>query len=199
MNIILEIIDENYNLIVVENYKNSSELKDEISNFSDYQSEFSKVKSEKRKQEFLIPRILVNKSLNKEIIIRYNSDGKPYISNFKSNISISHSRNYFAILVSEKYQTGVDIEFKHERYERIKFKYLSANELSNSFITENLDLCWSAKESIYKIAGKSLVDFRKSIEIQSIDSGEIKASTETENFKLKYIKNADFSLTYCLH
>ena len=68
----------------------------------------SKMKNEKRKKHFLASRLLFNE-LEPNQQISYNSNGAPEISNGK-HISISHSKNLVAIIISNK-KIGLDIEY----------------------------------------------------------------------------------------
>ena len=66
----------------------------------------SNFKTEKRKKDFLVSRLLLNE-LEPNQQISYNSNGAPEISNGK-HISISHSKNLVAIIISNK-KIGLDI------------------------------------------------------------------------------------------
>ena len=64
-------------------------------------------KTEKRKKEFLISRLLLH-NISPNTNISYNKFGAPELDNFQ-NISISHSNGLVAILVSDN-KVGLDIE-----------------------------------------------------------------------------------------
>ena len=69
--------------------------------------EFADIKTEKRKREYLASRFLLQ-LIDPEAKISYNSFGAPQLDN-KQFISISHSKNIVAIIVS-KYKVGLDVE-----------------------------------------------------------------------------------------
>ena len=88
----------------------------------------SNFKTEKRKKEFLVSRLLLNE-LEPNQQISYNSNGAPEISNGKY-ISISHSKNLVAIIISDK-KVGLDIEYISEKPLRISPKFITDNRHQN--------------------------------------------------------------------
>ena len=63
--------------------------------------DLTKFKTEKRKKEFLASRLLVQE-ISQNTIITYNEFGAPELDNGKY-ISISHSKEMVAIIISERY------------------------------------------------------------------------------------------------
>ena len=55
----------------------------------------------KRQIETEGSKFLINKLLNKNVNILYNENGKPYLDNEISHISISHSHDRLAIIINE--------------------------------------------------------------------------------------------------
>ena len=82
----------------------------------------SKFKSEKRKKEFLACRWLLN-AINPKITITYNKFGAPELDNGE-HISISHSRNLVAIIIS-KTKVGLDIEQIRNNPLKLSLKFIS--------------------------------------------------------------------------
>lgn len=122
---------------------------------------FSKLNNERRKREWLVVRILLQQIFNEKIILNYTKYGKPYFLNLPNrNISISHSKNYVAVMLSDKNQKiGIDIETIAERIEKVTHKFLSPSELLWVDNQEFMTICWGAKEAIFKIY-ETDVDFR---------------------------------------
>ncbi len=58
--------------------------------------------------------------------------GKPYLVNFDYEISLSHSYDYAAVMISKDKKVGVDIELMKEKIDLIKHKFLSVEELKAS-------------------------------------------------------------------
>ena len=125
-----------------------------------------KFKSTKRQLEYICTRLLLRK-INKELIISYNKFGAPKLNNDK-NISISHSDNLIAIIISDK-NVAIDIEKISEKALKIKDKFISKKDNVLLNIKETT-LTWSAKEVVYKLHQKGGVDFKKDIIVKKIDS-----------------------------
>ena len=168
--------------------------------------QFLKFKNNRRKKEWLSVRYLLSKICKDEVSIKYNEDGKPFLSNNKY-ISISHSGNYIGIIISNKKYIGLDIEKISNKLEKIKHKYLNKFELdiaakSNNPI-ETLTKFWCAKEAMYKLYSKKNLIFDKQLLIKNIDEknqnifAEIKTKT-TEKIKLSYKKEADYYFVWAL-
>jgi phosphopantetheinyl transferase len=89
---------------------------------------------------------------------------KPYLPNEQFHFSISHCGDYAAAIVSIDRRVGIDIELKTDRVEKIKHKFLHAEEISavQNSADNNLSLItllWTAKEAMYKWWGFGEVDF----------------------------------------
>ena len=78
--------------------------------------------------------------------IRHRENGAPVIEGF--HISISHTKGYAAVILSESREVAVDIEYWSDRVERIAAKFIRDDELWKSI--EHLLLTWCAKETMYK-------------------------------------------------
>ena len=101
---------------------------------------------------------------------------KPFLQNEEYHFSISHSGDYAAVIISRYNRVGIDIELISAKAERIKNKFLDAEELEMvssqwSMVSEQslLTLFWSCKEAIFKWAGSNDVDFRKDIRLKRYD------------------------------
>jgi len=160
----------------------------------DEEIEYAKISNEARKKEWLTTRILLTELLEKRIQILYSEHRKPYIENHTSNISISHSRNFVAIIISAEYLIGIDVENISNRIEKVKHKFLNTEELEWCATLDQLTACWSAKEAIFKIYEKEL-DFRDMIiapfELNNF-KGRFKASV------IKKGKEGVYSINYQL-
>lgn len=136
--------------------------------------QFNAFINSKRKMHWLASRVLLRKLLNTDQFIELNFDEhkKPILGNFGFNISISHSGDYAAVMLSNSRPVGIDIELISPKIDRVKHKFLSAEEmnlLGEENLIEKLYACWSAKESVYKWFGQPGVDFIKNLPIRKID------------------------------
>lgn len=118
-------------------------------------------------------------------LIKIADTRKPYLEDEAFHFSISHCSDYAAAIVSRNKRVGVDIEVPTTKVDRIKKKFLHAEELA--FLLEQrgsetgpnatgetisepdlnqLTLLWSAKEAVYKWWSYGSVDFSEMIRLQ---------------------------------
>ena len=147
----------------------------------------------KRNLHWLSTRALLRSMMNTEEYIdcQVDSSGKPYLTNFPHHISLSHSFDYAAVMISKNKAVGIDIELIKDKIERIAHKFMSKDELS--FISpnsiEHLYACWCAKEAIYKLHGRKSISFLDHISIMPFsysESGSFRASLNTGNLITDY-------------
>lgn len=111
---------------------------------------------------FLLP-YLFNDFPSQEIEIA--GTRKPFLPNEQYHFSISHCGNYAAAIASSTDRVGIDVEMKTPRVEKIKSKFLNANELrfvNAQMVSKRLDILnvlWSAKEAMFKWYALGEVDF----------------------------------------
>ena len=107
-------------------------------------------------------------------LIKIADTKKPFLEDEAFHFSISHCGDYAAAIVSTTNRVGVDIEVPHPKIDRIQHKFLTIEEeeVLNAFNQNKNDLltlAWSAKEAIYKWYGLGQVDFKKHININSLE------------------------------
>ena len=117
----------------------------------------NKFKSDKRQLEYILTRLLLQK-IDRKLIISYNQFGAPKLNDYR-NISISHSNDFIALIISEK-KVAVDIEKISNKPLKIKHKFISNNDSILDNKTE-ATLAWSAKETVYKLNQEGGIDFKK--------------------------------------
>lgn len=157
----------------------------------------------KRALHWLSTRVLLRTMLNTADYIDCQMDehGKPYLVNSDTHISLSHSYDYAAVIISKGKQVGVDIELIKMKIKSIKHKFLSDVELAQKQIGDNtngLYVAWCAKEAIYKWHGKKGLEFKKHIHIKPFklkDEGCLQALVElpngTKELVVNYFKTKD--------
>ena len=64
-----------------------------------------------RKVEWLSVRALVKTMIGKDTRILYNSENKPFVRGNTHSISITHSNNLTAVIISKDKRVGIDLEF----------------------------------------------------------------------------------------
>lgn len=168
---------------------------------------FSIIKSEKRQKEWIAARILLEILLGNKTAIGYLPNGKPYLINTNINISISHTANLVAVIINPILLVAIDIEQISEKVTRVKHKFLSSNELTFIALhkqpTLSMLLAWSAKETLYKLAGKENIDFINAYCLTPFTTkkkGIIEATyttlTPPLSIQLHYQRNAKSILVY---
>jgi len=160
-----------------------------------------------RKRQWLASRLLLKHLLAPLTSgISYDLNGKPYLDSGSQYISVSHAGEFAAVVCSENFVVGVDIEKMKDRVERVKERFLQKTEI-DSLIPENrleqLYVFWGGKEAIYKLNGKPDLDFRNDIYIHPFDylcntNSKCKATMTINGFRneltLCYYKIEDYML-----
>ena len=157
----------------------------------------------KRVLHWLSTRLLLRIMLNTSDYIDCQMDdhGKPYLVNSTMQISLSHSYDYAAVIISKDKKVGVDIELIKHRIKSIKHKFLSDLELAQKQIGDNtngLYVSWCAKEAIYKWNGRKGLEFKQHIHIKPFklkEEGTLQALVElpegTKALDVNYFKTKD--------
>jgi 4'-phosphopantetheinyl transferase len=157
--------------------------------------DLTKFKTEKRKKEFLVSRLLVQE-ISQNTIITYNEFGAPELDNGKY-ISISHSKEMVAIIISEQ-QVGMDVEQISEKVLHLSSKFVSEKNLKN-LSKEKATLIWCCKEAVFKWHQTGGVDFIKDIiipEFSAKEKGEIAIQFKNKELNLNYKKINNHYLVY---
>lgn len=197
---------DNALLLVWEITESIEELVQKFEQFELIATDFEKISSEKRKKEFLGVRLAMKYLLEKEVLICYEPEGKPYLFDNSFQISVSHSGKWIAVMAHPTRTVGIDIECPSDKIQKLYTRFLSKteqDELYNEQDNRKLQLAWSAKEVLYKIIGNQAVDFAKQLRILPFEikeKGKITGQhipTETL-YKLAYTQNEAYTLAYCI-
>ena len=151
------------------------------------------VKSNKRQKEWICTRLLL-KQLSPNTNISYNQYGAPTLSN-GSAISISHSHDYCAILVS-KQTAAIDIEFISSKANQLKDQFIAKEEAELITKTEISTLIWCAKECLFKIHQQGNLILKEDLIIKNIDESTINTSLKKTAFTLHFEKFKNYFLVY---
>lgn len=125
----------------------------------------------KRKREFLATRILCQRLFGKKRI-QYNEHGAPYIGSTE-HISISHSKNIVGIAINPEFVVGLDLEPHRENIFDLVKKFISEHEKNVFDVNSTLEMTkmWSAKEALYKLAGRKKIIFSTELLLDKEDNG----------------------------
>jgi 4'-phosphopantetheinyl transferase EntD len=161
-----------------------------------------------RKIEWLSVRALVKNMIGKDTRILYNAENKPFVRGNTHQISISHSNNLTAVLISKDKKVGIDLEFMSGKISKVADKFINDKES----ITDNpelqkyhLYLHWCAKEALYKICDKQDINFRDGLTIAPFKpdehgfmKGQVINGNGEENIDLEYLQHDNYALVWCV-
>ncbi|MGY3214959.1 4'-phosphopantetheinyl transferase family protein [Mucilaginibacter sp. HD30] len=162
----------------------------------------------KRHLHWLGTRVLLRKMLNTEEYIdcRVDEHGKPYLFTLPYHISLSHSFDYAAVMISRKSPVGIDVEQIKQKVERIAHKFMRPHELAfiePQYKIEQLYVCWCAKEAVYKCHGQKEVSFADDILLQPFkfaNKGALEAVLQKDevniNYTVGYLHYEDYMVGY---
>ena len=137
------------------------------------------MKSLSHQKGFLSIRKLLQEMGYSDKDLFYDETGKPNLLNGK-NISITHSFEFSAIIVSEKV-AGIDLEMQREKIIKIADKFMDTEfdflpkEKSTDFIQKST-VVWGAKEAIFKIENQVGISFKDHISVFPFEMNELKTN-----------------------
>ena len=174
------------------------ELKALCSVPNDEMEEISWIKSESMRKQRLAVRALLDEMFYEKVYLSHHDNGKPFLENMVTNISITHTDKYVAIILHDYEDVGIDIESLDRDFSAVELKALSEEEiedLDDDKRNEQLAIYWCAKEAVFKRVSLYNVDFAEQIEVERFHprgEGELEATFVSkdgyeEEFDLEYI------------
>ena len=165
---------------------------------NDEMEEISLIRSESQRKQKLAVRALLNEVFEEKMYLHHHDNGKPYLENCVTNISITHTEKYVAIITHDEDDLGIDIESLDRDFSAVEKKAISEDEiddLDQDKRNEQLAIYWCAKEAIFKRMSQNRVDFAEQIEVEKFHpkgEGELEATFihkdgHEEEFELEYI------------
>ena len=167
---------------------------------TDELEEISLFRSENQRKQKLAVRALINELFEEKMYLNHHDNGKPYLENCATNISITHTANYVAIITHEEEEVGIDIESLERDFSAVEKKALSEDEIDDlednrSKKNEQLAIYWCAKEAIFKRMSQNRVVFAEQIEVEKFrpkGEGELEATfihkdEHEDEFDLEYM------------
>jgi 4'-phosphopantetheinyl transferase len=122
--------------------------------------------------------------------------GKPIFSNYNWHLSVSHSQDRTASIISPKVN-GIDIQLINPKIERLYPKFMSKQEqysLAGERNIEHISVFWGAKEALYKAYGKRDIDFRLNMIVNTFELDFDKGITD--GYVIKDDIRIDFNIFY---
>ena len=178
--------------------ESEAELQELCSIPSDELEEISFIKNESLRKQKLAVRALLDAMFEEKVYLSHHDNGKPYIENNATNISITHTNDYVAVILNDLEDVGIDCESLDRDFTAVEKRALSEEEiedLDDDKRNEQLAIYWCAKEAVYKKLSQYKVDFAEQIEIDSFrpkGEGELEATFihkdgYEEQFDLEYM------------
>ncbi|MBR1574739.1 MAG: 4'-phosphopantetheinyl transferase superfamily protein [Bacteroidales bacterium] len=191
-------LDNEATIAVWQITETEQELIDLSSTPSDEMEEISFLGSESLRKQRLAVRALLNELFEEKVYLSHHDNGKPYLENMVTNISITHTDKYVAVILHDEEDVGIDIESLDRDFSAVEKKALSEDEiedLDDDRRNEQLAIYWCAKEAIFKRVSAYNVDFAEQIEIERFrprGEGELEATFINkrgyeEEFELEYM------------
>lgn len=175
---------ESYNMALWNTTEESSYFAEKIHLSHNETAYLNKISNPKRKKEWLSVRHILQNVLCFDEEIQYTPQRRPHLKS--QNISISHSGNMVAVIVS-KHKCAVDVEQISPRVAKISHKAFSQQELTLANTNDKLTALWCIKETVFKFFENPDIDFINDIEIKEIDqynSGTVSCLFSKENIML---------------
>lgn len=128
------------------------------------------------------------KALGIDAPLAHYPTGAPYLPSYPGlSVSVSHSLTTAAVGISDDRTIGIDIESTRPQLVRVAGRFLSADELAEaSSLPDGLLRAWTAKEAIYKAAGKTGVDFARDIKLLPPDFTRANFVPDGQEFAITY-------------
>lgn len=171
------------------------------------QGRIAGMKSEIHRRGFMSIRHLLAAVGYSDQDLRYDDYGKPHLKDGKY-ISITHSREFTGIIVSDDRPVGIDIEKQREKILRIAHKFTPLEEyhtLANEeALIRKLTIVWCAKESVYKLYGKKGLLFLEHINVHDFNfeeehtTAKVRCDGKTSSFEIKFLEFEGFSAAVAL-
>ncbi|MGB5941798.1 MAG: 4'-phosphopantetheinyl transferase superfamily protein [Leeuwenhoekiella sp.] len=165
------------------------------------------MKSQLHQRAFMSIRHLLKKAGYVDHDLCYDDFGKPHLLD-GNYISITHSYNFTAIIVSKSVEVGIDIEMQRDKILRIAHKFTPLKEyhtLANEeALIRKLTIVWGAKESLYKIYGQQGLSFLQHINVVDFDFDDYRTTAticfrgKISDYKVHFLEFEDFTCVYAL-
>jgi 4'-phosphopantetheinyl transferase len=162
----------------------------------------------RRQKEWLASRITVYNLLhaftNEPLPLYCNSQGKPVFEADQFFVSISHSTELVTVILSDKYEVGIDVELISPKALRVAHKFLTEDERKyTGDQMEETCLYWSAKETLYKLYSRKQLIFKENLLLTPSDthnvlSGWVKTDSFSKLYQVMCETVHHHKLTYCI-
>lgn len=199
---------ENTYLIVWEITESNQQLQDLLhSRLHDWNAQAQ----HKENKHWLASRLaILHHFKNEEVDLVKDAFNKPHLKVDEKDVfvSISHSFDKAAVIISQNYPVSIDMERIDNRIERVMKKFCNDDELEMlphcGEQQTALTVIWSAKETLYKWYAKKELDFKKHLWIEPfvirdtpmMIRGRIKKESYTKELVIKVVIEKGYVTTF---
>lgn len=129
------------------------------------------LKNNRKRKQRLAYRVLLQQILKRDYCLTYAADGKPMLHKENLYLSVSHSGDYAAAIVSATQKVGIDIEEVSQRMPLLASRFLTAKEMKEIDLQNSklLHVYWGAKECLYKIYADTHILFSEHLSLLPFD------------------------------
>lgn len=201
------IVNDTTKVLIWEIIESYDDLSKGISLSRNSKDRVENMKSDLHKRGYMSVRHLLAEFGYVDSDLFYDELGKPHLKDGKY-ISITHSFNFSAIIVSDDIHVGVDIEKQRDKIVKIAHKFTPLEEYktlaNHDALVRKLTIVWGAKESLYKIYEQEGLSFLQHIDIQDFNFetaqtlGTITFKGNSLNYTIYFLEFEDFTCVYAL-
>lgn len=168
-----------------------------------FRSKVDGIKSKSKRLEYLVERILLKDMLGTIPEVFHEKSGKPFIQE-KRHISISHTRGYVAVMLSDSFNVAIDMEYPSERVCRVAEKFLRNDEKADTPFDQLV--CWCSKETLYKLHSSDNLSFHE-MRVTGIPLGSVRLNEgclyienvrRSKKILVRYMATPSYILTYAM-
>jgi 4'-phosphopantetheinyl transferase EntD len=169
-----------------------------------WRSHLHRFKNDEKKVQYAAARFCAAQLLKVNGVesIRNDEFRRPFIAGSKQQISISHDKNYAAVIVGLN-RVGVDVFYYSDKVLKIAHKFLSPNEylLLDSLSLDPYEklkfysMAWCIKETVFKWMQMNNIEFKTDMVIKQLNDNE--AIVNTIYFG-NIAVSLKFEMDYCL-
>ncbi len=125
-------------------------------------------------------------------------NGKPYFQGSKLCFSITHSKGYVAVALSDRGEVGIDLEtasYDEKREKKLAERYFKGDEKTEfGASAESFARIWTKKEAYVKLCGITLAQL-----LSSSDAGDEHSSLAANEVFYRFFKVDGHPLTLCTY
>jgi len=131
--------------------------------------------------------------------IAHTELGAPYIESLPQlGLSLSHSKNWYALQASKEKNVGIDIQvLRKESLYKGRSYFVNQKEEENVEMTDlNLHLVWSAKEAIYKYRKGKVDNYKEAMTVTEIAKDFIVVDHDGDQIQCAYKVEEEYVLVF---